>query len=388
MTTSNKIYGSVLKFLVPLTPEQTFATIVQEAIKLAQGEHGSILIETQGKLKRVYSTYPVLFKNEPRKGGIRYEVFTSRQARILGAKQIQQVKERHPSLRSIHNRAAIILPLVYQDTSLGILSVIALHNENFKRRELDVLKIFSSFATLAIQKAQLQTQTEKALRTRDFFISLASHELRTPLTTINSYTQLLYKRLQNENATETKWVQELRWEVGRLTRLVNDLLTVSSVQTGEIQYRMQLSDLPEIVSRAVNSAGLSHPQHKFSVKNELFGKETVFWGDPEKIFQVLTNVLNNAAKFSPTSQKINTTIDYVNNNFIVKIQDKGKGIGKNDLPHIFDGFYKGKGNYRGGMGLGLFLAKSIIDKHKGKIKVASLIDKGTTVTINLPKVKI
>jgi len=371
----------VLKFLVPLTPEQTYETIVHEAIRLAGGEHGSILIESDGKLKRVYSMHSILFRNEPEKGGIRYEVFISRQARVLDAKQIERVKEKHPNLKSLENRAAIILPLVYQDTSLGILSVIALHNENFKKRELEVLKIFSSFATLAIQRAQ-------ALQVRDLFISLAAHELRTPLTTINSYTQLLYKRLQGTNIPESGWVEELRWEVERLTHLVSDLLTTNAIQTGELQYRMQLSDLPEIIDRAINAASLSHPNHDFSIKKKLIRKETVFWGDPEKIFQVLTNVLNNAAKFSPTTEKIKATLNYVNGNFVVKIQDKGTGISKDDLPHIFDEFYKGKGNYRSGMGLGLFLAKSIIDKHKGGIKVTSKKDKGTTVAINLPIMKV
>ena len=103
---------------------------------------------------------------------------------------------------------------------------------------------------------------------------------------------------------------------------------------------------------------------------------------------MLTNVLNNAAKFSPTTEKIKATLNYVNGNFVVKIQDKGTGISKDDLPHIFDEFYKGKGNYRSGMGLGLFLAKSIIDKHKGGIKVTSKKDKGTTVAINLPIMKV
>lgn len=383
--TIEKIYRASLKFLEPLKIEETYELIMKESLQLVGAQYGSIYIGIDGQLKRVYTSSPDMLKLTIRKKANTYRCYTERRA-ILA--DISDTGRAHPIMRELGIKSTIFIPLFYRNVSFGVLTVHTKRKEHFSKEDLNVLKLFGAMVTLAIRKTQLYDETKQALDTRDLFISLASHELRTPLTTINGYIQLLHNRLAGKNTLESRWIEDLSHESLRLTKLVQELLAINQIKSGQLQYVFKEYEISEIVERAVKDLALVYPSNKIVLKNETNGQKSTVVCDFDKLLQVLINIITNAVKFSPSEKEIEIDIKGKSPCIIVSVKDQGKGISKKDLPKIFEGFYKGKDHYKSGMGVGLYLAKDIIDRHHGSIKVKSEMNKGTIVEITLPKAEI
>lgn len=384
-TTIKKIYNSALKFLVPLTLEELYETIVHEAMKLVKASFGTISLVKDGRLTRVYASSPLLYKIQPRKRGFTYRVYKTNKPMIVTADMMTQV---HPELEELQACSDIMIPLSYRNQSIGVLSALAPKEEKLDQESIDVLKLFGSMATLAIRKTQLYNETKRALEVRDLFISMAAHELRTPITTIYGYAQLLEQKTAALDTIESKWIKELHSEVLRLSLLVNDLLEINRIRAGHTQYILKQCVLTEIAERAVANFSFNHSDRKIIIKNNLDGKKSLVIGDFDKLLQVVINLLDNAAKFSTPETTIKVHLRLVKSYLSLVVEDKGKGIPKEDLQRVFEDFYRGQDLVGEGMGLGLYLAKNIIEKHHGFIKLSSQVNKGTKVEIFLPKSRI
>lgn len=382
-TVLEKIHNAGLKFLVPLNLQETYKLIVQEAMKLVHAEMGSVYIYEKGELQKVYASNPLLYQIKPRKKGITYSVFRSRKPEILTSDSIQKI---HPEFRDTLARSDIIVPLAYKNKSVGVLTVMSKKNNFFSRKDLEVLKLFSPMASLAIKKNQLYEEAKLALESRDLFISMASHELRTPLTAINGYSQLLFSKLggSNNNSKEAQWSEQLYYECVRLNLLINDLLEINKIRTGEFLYNFKECKVEEILQRAINNISFMYPQRKISFDDRNKEKDTYIIADFDKILQATVGILDNAFKFSDPDTGVFLELDSDKKNAIIKIQDFGVGVETQDLPHIFDNYFIGKNHSREGMGLGLFLAHNIIKRHHGLINLTSKRNKGTKVVIKLP----
>lgn len=380
------IYKAGLKFLSPLKPEETYTTIVQEAIKLVGAEYGDIYVEQHGELVRVYSSSPVTYPSKHRRIDNTYRAFKERKFIITDISEVG--KGEHSNLQKLGLQSILYIPLSYRNQSIGVLTVNAERKIGDSTVELKVLKLFAFVASLAIKKTQLYEDTKKALETRDLFISMAAHELRTPLTTINGYIQLLHTKLSGADTPESRWVEELVSESTRLTTLVNELLAVNRIKAGLLQYVWKECSLREVIARAVSDFKFNNPEYKLQLQDSLGAAEDIVIGDFDKLLQVLTNLLDNAAKFSPEGSEINLTLKHKSSNMIIGVEDKGHGIARKDLPRIFDGFHQGRDPSKEGMGLGLFLAKNIITEHRGTIHVHSKVGKGTLIEVLLPRVKL
>lgn len=237
------------------------------------------------------------------------------------------------------------------------------------------------------QKKQSYQKTKNALDARDFFISMAAHELRTPLTAVNGYIQLLYSKIHGENTPESTWVKNLLWESQRLTLLINELLEVDRIKTGKLDYKWDFHHIRVIIDRAINNLSFTYPKRTISYKDTLGEESDIFIGDFDKILQAITNLLENAAKFSPSETEIILTLSSQKNNLVVSIQDFGCGIPKKILPKLFEGYTVHHENDTQGMGLGMYLVKNILKLHKGTLEVKTKEKEGTTITIFLPKAK-
>lgn len=383
--TLENIYKSVLKFLEPLTPEETYATVVNEALKLVKAEFGSILLNHKGDLRRVYASSPLLFKIKPTKNGYLQRVFKSRKPMMASSNEIELINS---DIKVIDGRSIIIVPLSYRKQSVGVLTAASYQGKIFTTQDLSVLKTFGSLASLAIRKTQLYSETRKALETRDLFISMAAHELRTPLTSISGYIQLLHSKLADSNTPEARWIRELSAENTRLTNLVKELLEINRIKSGQFHYVWKECSLREIIGRAINNFRFTHPERKIIFDDCLESKTDLVVGDFDKLLQVVINLIGNAIKFSSISSDILITLKAYASLLSLSVEDHGKGITKEDLPKIFEGFYRGKNNSIEGIGLGLYLAKDITTRHRGSIGVKSKINKGTTFEVKLPQVKV
>lgn len=386
-----KINGAALRFLKPLNSEETYKVIVEEAVKLVGAEYGTILLEQNSELKRVYASWDKLYDVTPHKRANTYKTFVERKTRIMDVSELKMSSWRpsiaYQQLAKLGIKSMIFIPLSYKNESVGVLIINARYKFAVSPKYIKALTVLGSLASLAIRKTQLYTETKKALKTRDLFISMASHELRTPLTAINGYVQLLNTKLAGKNTVISKWVQQLMWETNRMTSLVKELLEINRIRSGELSYNLKEHHLTEIVNHAIDQFKIAYPNQHIKFTNQLAGASDIVIGDFEKLMQVMTNILDNAAKYSSAEKPITVLLKLQSTCLIIRVKDQGKGIDKKDLPRIFEDFYKGKGPHPDGMGLGLYLAKNIIEKHKGYINVRSRLNKGTTVTIKLPSRK-
>lgn len=379
-----KIYKASLKFLEPLDTDAAFSTIVDEAVRLVDGDYGSVLLEHNYELVRVYASSEIAFKTQIRKNGNTYRCFKTGKP-VLDT--IKGMQEAHPELKEAGIRSTIFIPLKSKGRSIGVMTVNSKKNRQFSLYEMHILQLFGSMASLAIRKTQLYDETKRALETRDMFISMASHELRTPLTTINGYFQLLQTKTGGKKEISNIWMEELGKELERLTLLVKELLEINRIKSGNLQYNFKESNINEIVNRAVKTVEFGYPNKKIIIYNKTSSEDTVI-GDYDKLLQAISNILENAAKYSGNSSQIRMSITKKTNQLKIVVRDKGIGIPENELPNIFKGYSQGKNHNREGLGLGLFLAKNIVDKHLGTIKIASAENKGTVVVLTLPRVRL
>lgn len=380
-----KIYKAGLKFLAPLTIEETYKTIANEAVKLVGADFSSIVLAEDGELKKVYASSSIGYQIKPRRYGNTLKVFRTGKATISYVKEWGKA---HPHVKERGIKSSIFIPLSYQNKSIGVLIVNTFKNEKFTQKELNILSLFGSQASLAIRKTQLYEESRKALEMRDLFISMASHELRTPLTAINGYIQLLMSKMRGKDTQEAKWIEHLSWESVRLTGLIKELLEVNRIKSGEFEYHWKECSTRIIIDRLVKNFELTHPYYKLIIKDNIIGKNDKVIGDFDKLIQVFTNLVDNAAKFSPIGKPIEVILKANSSQINVSVKDSGEGIKEEEIPKIFESFYKGKSHLKEGMGLGLFLANYIVRAHHGTIKVNSKFKKGTTMEVCLPKAKI
>jgi K+-sensing histidine kinase KdpD len=376
-----------VKFLEPLTVDATYATIVEEAKKLVKAEYGSILLDQDGKLVRVYASDPFLETIMVRDRGFTYDAFKNRAPHV---KSITDIEKVHPEIKAKGIKSTIFIPLFYRSKSLGVLSLDSLTDKKITKSDLSIYKLFGSIASLAIRKTELYAETQKALETRDLFISLASHELRTPLTSLNGYVQLLYSKLGKEETSEGRWTRELYEESGRLTSLVKELLEINRIKQGQLQYNLRECSLGEIVAKAVERSAFLSQERTITFTNDVPGGQDLLIADSDKILQMVTGLKIIDFKYTTKNTTVSVLLSEEKGSLLLIVKDEGEGIRQEDLPHVFEEFYKGinsKQKEEQGMGVGLLLARHIVNYHKGTIAISSTVGEGTEVKVKLPKVE-
>ena len=233
------------------------------------------------------------------------------------------------------------------------------------------------------------TEQEKEERERRLFVSNVSHELRTPLTSVKSYLEALDEGALSEPVAPD-FIKVSLDETNRMMRMVTDLLHLSRIDNATSNLDVELINFTAFITFILNRFDQIRGQDE-EKKYELVRDYpiTSVWIeiDTDKMTQVIDNILNNAIKYSPDGGKITVTMKTTDDQMILSISDQGLGIPKQDLPRIFDRFYRvdrARSRAQGGTGLGLAIAKEIIKQHKGFIWAKSEYGKGSTFTIVLP----
>ena len=233
------------------------------------------------------------------------------------------------------------------------------------------------------------TEQEKEERERRLFVSNVSHELRTPLTSVKSYLEALDEGALYEPVAPD-FIKVSLNETNRMMRMVTDLLHLSRIDNATSHLDVELINFTAFITFILNRFDKIRAQDE-EKKYELVRDYpiTSVWIeiDTDKMTQVIDNILNNAIKYSPDGGKITVSMKTTDDQMILSISDQGLGIPKEDLPKIFDRFYrvdKARSRAQGGTGLGLAIAKEIIKQHNGFIWAKSEYGKGSTFTIVLP----
>jgi PAS domain S-box-containing protein len=295
---------------------------------------------------------------------------------------------------SMQLASLLILPLRTRRETLGAL-VIAANNPAFAISEdkLPLAELLAERASLAIENAALYTEQVEARRKledlsrlKDEFLSIASHELRTPVTSIKGYTQLA-KTLIHENdlATSEEYLDIALDQIDRMSRLILELLDVSRIETGRLEIRREPIDWSNFVHDVVNHHHTTVSDRRLALNVPVNGKRVV--GDRDRLEQVVGNLLENAVKYSPDGSEILVSVEDKGDQLVTSVRDRGIGIPADEIAQVFERFHRGRQvsstNY-GGLGLGLYISKQIIERHGGTIWVESAEGVGTTFYFSLP----
>ena len=233
------------------------------------------------------------------------------------------------------------------------------------------------------------TEQEKEERERRLFVSNVSHELRTPLTSVKSYLEALDEGALSEPVAPD-FIKVSLDETNRMMRMVTDLLHLSRIDNATSHLDVELINFTAFITFILNRFDKmrgSDEEKKYELVRDYPITSVWIEIDTDKMTQVIDNILNNAIKYSPDGGKIIVTMKTTDDQMILSISDQGLGIPKQDLPRIFDRFYRvdrARSRAQGGTGLGLSIAKEIIKQHSGFIWAKSIYGKGSTFTIVLP----
>ena len=230
------------------------------------------------------------------------------------------------------------------------------------------------------------TELYRLERQKDEFLSIASHELKTPLTTLKILTQLTHKRLVKVGALEAEQTKRMERAIWRMERLVNDLLDVSRIDSGKLALRRERFDLTELCRQVAEDQTAATDR---TIALELPDQPIEVEADPDRIGQVLTNLISNALKYSAERSGAGIRVTRQGNIVTTSVYDAGGGIPPEDLQHLFERFYRVPGvqvqsGSGVGLGLGLYISKEIVERHGGRIWVESTVGVGSTFTFTLP----
>ena len=236
---------------------------------------------------------------------------------------------------------------------------------------------------------EMQAANKKLLELderKSIFVSNVAHELKTPLATVNLSLENILERIPGEADSEQKRMFEIgKRNIERLLRLVTDLLDLAKIEKGKLELKREEIDLEALTNEVTTTYELECKKKHIIIKKEFPDKAGFIWADKDKITEVITNLLNNAIKYSPQGSNIIIKIDSDADEARFAISDNGPGIPVDAYDKVFSKFERITAEKEEGSGLGLPIAKDIIGLHKGKIWVDSEMGKGSTFTFALPR---
>jgi excisionase family DNA binding protein len=284
--------------------------------------------------------------------------------------------------------SALSTPIL--DDAGEVLGFFELHNKadgsGFTLADQEKLVAVAQMASIAIQNARLYRATRQAVRLRDEFLALASHELRTPLTSIVGQGQLALRRLGREGRFETartvRTLQVITEQGTKLSRLINQLLDISRLESGKLSLEPQPTDLTALVEQVVADAQLWSERHPISLQ-----APPSLWAEVDglRLEQVLTNLLDNAVKYSPDGGPIEVVLVGRDTAVELSVRDHGLGVPPEKRAQLFERFYQAHATEaRSGLGLGLYISRQIVELHGGEIRAEFPSDGGTRFRVRLP----
>ena len=312
---------------------------------------------------------------------------------------ISQVQEIYESLRDIQTK--ILLWLIVVAAAVMLVNVFVLRtitrpiselNEGISRMSRGDLSARvnvrgkNEFAGLAAAFNSMSERLEQLDKSRNQFVSNASHELKTPLSTMKILIETLMYQDPVDPVMTKDFLGDVNKEIDRLNRIVSDLLTLVNIDSGAMKLNLVEVDLSALLQEQVKR--LSPLARENGIELECSARDSLFvTGDQLKLQQVIYNVIDNAIKYTPRGGEVHCALSRSGRMAVIRIADTGVGIPAEDLPHIFDRFYrvdKARSRETGGTGLGLSIVKQILLSHGGTIVPESTLGKGTTFTIQLP----
>ena len=251
----------------------------------------------------------------------------------------------------------------------------------------EITELSRQFNTMADQVEETMETIRRDRDTGREFLADVSHELRTPLAALRTFNELLREKAGDDVAARTEFLEASAQQIERLDWLAQNLLELSKLDSGLIRLDLRPDDLRATIESAVEQAQVSARRRGLDLTTELPDMPLVTRHDPQRLGQVLTNLIGNGLKFTPRGGSVRVVLSPRNRGARIQVIDTGVGIDAAELPHVFDRFYRGSraNEARGsGSGLGLAIVRSVVEMHGGRVMVESSVGGGSTFTVTLP----
>ncbi len=305
--------------------------------------------------------------------------------------KIAQSEEHARLIAATGIRSFITVPMVVRGRTLGVLTFFTSHSgRRYTAAELALLEDLARRAALSVENARLYREAQDAIRLRDEFLSIASHELKTPLTPLSLKLQMLAKEARRQPESPLRSAVEDYVAVGsrqvkKLSELVNDLLDVARIAGGRLRLELEEVELGALVSEVVTRYEPEAARAGSRILlGEASGPVTGLW-DRLRVEQVITNLVDNAIKYG-SGKPIHVCLDMDAGQARLRVKDEGIGIAPEHLSRIFERFERAvSGRHYGGLGLGLYITRTIVEALGGSIQVESTPGLGATFTVVLPR---
>jgi PAS domain S-box-containing protein len=382
--------------LAHLTLDDLLNALLDRVVELLVVDTAAILLVSEDKASLVARAAHGI--EEEVTGGVRIPIgqgFAGRVAQDRRPVILEDVRHSNvlnPILREKGIRSLLGVPLVAHGELLGVLHVGALLPARFQPRDAEILEVVADRIAIAIENANLfaearaakheAAEMEAAIKLRDEFLSVAAHELKTPLTAAKSATQLLARTFRDTKLTNTqeRALDTVDKQIAKLARLASQLLDTVRLESGRLSIEMKNADLVEIARSAIQQMEVVTDRHSFTLDAP---PELRIRADALRLEQVLTNLLDNAVKFSPTGGSIEVTIRKDVATTVMSVRDHGIGVAREHRAKLFEQFYQAHPN-RSGLGLGLYISRHIVERHGGTMYAEEPNGPGTRFVISLP----
>lgn len=308
-------------------------------------------------------------------------------------KQVKNNKKLIEIVKSIGLKSYIGVPLIARGKVLGAMTFSSTkEGRYYNQQDLQLAEEIGSRIALILDNVHLYRsalseieQRKKLEKQKDEFIGIASHELKTPVTSIKAYTQVLKRKFEKRGDTNSAYqLAKMDAQINKLADLIGDLLDVTKIQAGKLQFHIEEFDFDELVKEIVEIMQLTAENHDIHLQGSTHKK---VYGDKERIGQVITNLISNAIKYSPHNKEIIVKMTGHADKVELCVQDFGVGIEKDKQDKIFERFYRVSGPENmtfPGLGLGLYISSEIIKRLGGKIWVESVLGKGSSFSFMIP----
>ena len=311
----------------------------------------------------------------------------------IGARDVQEIApgaDQRRAFRAFHFTSAMVVPIPIRDAPLGALWLLRTGDVHYGRPDLDFAVDLARRIGVALDNARLYHEAQEAIQMREEFLSVASHELKTPVTSMRGYIQLMIRRFRTGNEPDParleRAFQVLDDQSAKLSRLVSQLLDVSRLQAGKLVLEPCDTDITALIASVVARAESATPNRKIELRAEAGIDARV---DPLRLEQVVTNLVDNALKYSPEEGRIEVEASRLPDGVVViAVRDWGQGIPPEHRDHIFDRFHQAsEQNFASGMGLGLYISREIVELHGGEITAEFPKDGGSRFVVTLPSAR-
>jgi signal transduction histidine kinase len=284
-------------------------------------------------------------------------------------------------LRALGFRSAMVVPLLSKGRTLGAITFVAAESgRRFGRADLAMVEELGRHAGLAVDNARLYDEAQRAIHARDDILAVVSHDLKNPLEAVTLSGSLLLRA--PESPRVRRYAESLLRSAARMDRLIRDLLDLSSMDAGKFRVELRPERLGTIIEEALAVLAPIAAEKGVALSAVAVPPAADVACDRERVIQVLSNLAGNAIQFAPRGGRVAVSVASSGAWAEVAVEDDGPGIPEEDVPHLFDRYWKSRS--RRGTGLGLAIARGIVEAHGGRIRVESALGKGSRFSFTLP----